>query len=130
MAKVTGEIVQSPDGRWRGGDNGNASGRIAKAWTPEMREAMHQARKLSVAAVRKLAELMDCGDPRIELKASELLIVRVFGAPKPIETDEDNSRNVSLDELPARERLALLEDAAENVARALEVERSKLTHGN
>jgi len=121
-----GELVQDPDGRWRKGTKISPTGRVLQAWTPEMREALGNARRLSVRAVQKLAELLDCGDPRVELKAAETLLARVYGAPKQAEPEESQEApQVSLEDLPHEERLALLEDAAVNVQKALEMERSK-----
>lgn len=123
-----GELVQGPDGRWRHGSNGANNGAITRktAWTPEMREAMLQARKLSVVAMRKVGEMLHSDDDKIAIKAAELVLNRVFGAPKPIEAVEEEAKPVELDELPVKERIALLEDAAQNVARALEIEKARL----
>lgn len=126
MSGERGELVQMPDGRWRKGQKLTPSGRPVQGWTPEMREAFENAKKLSVRAVAKLSELLDCGDPRIEMKAAETILSRVYGAPKAaVEEHDDEAPRVSLEELPHEERLALLEDAAVNVQKALELERAK-----
>lgn len=123
-----GELVQTPNGRWVTGSNGASNGAPSRRqpWTPEMREAMHMARKLSLSAMRRVGELLDSGDDKIAIKAAELLLSRVFGAPKPIELSEDEAKPVSLDDLPTHERIALLEDAAVSVAKALEIEKMRV----
>lgn len=126
LSSSKGELVQEADGRWRKGAKISPTGRVSQAWTPEMREAFHNARKLSIRAIQKLSELLDCGDVRVELKAAETLLLRVYGAPKASEPEEqDEAPKVNLEDLPHDERLALLEDAAVNVQRALELERLK-----
>jgi hypothetical protein len=59
---------------WAPGQSGNPGGR--PAMPPEVKAALAGA---SLDAVKKQIELMNCGDPRIELLASQALLDRHFG---------------------------------------------------
>lgn len=63
-------------GRFQKGVSGNPGGR--PVMPSEVREALEGA---SERAVRRLVELVDCGDPRVALMASNAILDRLYGKP-------------------------------------------------
>jgi len=97
-------------GRYQKGVSGNPGGRPVMA--PDVKEALEGA---SERAVRRLVELVDSGDPRVALMASNAVLDRLYGKPAQtldakVETTSIHEAHLrALQDIQERRRERLLE---------------------
>lgn len=73
------------------GKSGNPGGR-----PKESAEVKALAREHGPAAIKKLAELMNCGNPRTEVAAAQALLDRGYGKPAQAIVGDDDAPPVNV----------------------------------
>lgn len=79
------------------GKSGNPGGR-----PKENAEVKALAREHGPAAIAKLAELMNCGNPRTEVAAAQALLDRGYGKPAQVIAGDDELPPVQVREIVIR----------------------------
>lgn len=72
--------------RWKSEQSGNPSGKGGL-----YHEAQRIAREYSPLAMQKLADLMNCGDFRVETVAANSLLERAWGKPREFDPKTESS---------------------------------------
>ena len=107
---------RNSDGRFKRGASGNPTGR------PRLgKDVLLLARSKTSDAIRRLAELVDDDDPRVALKACEVLLDRAWG--RPPQFLDLNTRNQGGDQ--ARVEYVITSEDPKRDWRALETARSE-----
>jgi len=75
--------------QWQKGQSGNPTGQSGLYG-----ETLRIARQNSPAAMQKPADLMECGDPRVEAVAANALLDRGWGKPKDYDPGREQSSGV------------------------------------
>lgn len=88
--------------KWAPGQSGNPAGRSKR-----FHEVTAAAQEKSLQAIDKLAQLMNCGDERVELMAASALLDRAFGKPKEVKADDSAASKPDLSRLTPEELSAL-----------------------
>lgn len=72
--------------KFQKGQSGNPGGRPKEA-----AQVKELARKHAPAAIRKLFELMKCGNPRVEVAAAQAVLDRAYGKPAQAIVGDDDA---------------------------------------
>lgn len=99
--KATGFTPKHGGGKlvpWQKGQSGNPGGKGGRYHT-----TIGLVRDKSLAAVERLVENLNCGDPRVEVVCAKEILERAWGAPQAYKGDDDGRMVIDLKALNSQE---------------------------